>query len=71
MNILATAMLTSAIAATPGTALLSNPFDGLSVSAAGIVVDFSADGIEAGAADTTDFEIEIRTKSGTPVRVRL
>ncbi|MGJ8560806.1 MAG: hypothetical protein ACSHX3_11260 [Litorimonas sp.] len=78
MNIIATTMMAGAFAATPLTSATSltdllpgNPFDGLSVSAAGIGFEVSGDGIETHPAATADFEIELRLKSGSPIRVRL
>lgn len=78
MNIIATTMMAGAFAATPLTSATSltdllpgNPFDGLSVSAAGIGFEVSSDGIETHPAATADFEIELRLKSGSPIRVRL
>lgn len=78
MNIIVTTMMAGAFAATPlasATSLTdllpSNPFDGLSVSAAGIGFEVSGDGIETHPADTADFQIELRLKSGSPIRVRL
>lgn len=71
MNIIAATMITGAIVAMPSASLPTNPIAGLSVSAAGIGVEFNADGVTAGPADTTDFKIELRTTSGTPIRVRL
>lgn len=76
MNIAATAFLVSAITVVPQVnlpqfALPANPVDGLSISAAGIGVEFTAEGVETTPAKTTDFQIELRLKSGTPIRVRL
>lgn len=78
MNIIVTSMMAGAFAATPLTSTASltdllpkNPFDGLSISAAGIGFEISGDGIETQPADTADFQIELRLKSGSPIRVRL
>lgn len=78
MNIILTTMMAGAFAATPITSAVSltdllptNPFDGLSVSAAGIGFEVTGDGIETHPAASADFEIELRLKSGSPIRVRL
>lgn len=78
MNIILTTMMAGAFAATPITSAVSltdllptNPFDGLSVSAAGIGFEVTGDGIETHPATSADFEIELRLKSGSPIRVRL
>lgn len=78
MNIIVTSMMAGAFAATPlgSTATLTdflpgNPFEGLSISAAGIGLNVSGDGIETHPAETADFQIELRLKSGSPIRVRL
>jgi hypothetical protein len=73
MNILTTTLLIGAISAVPATNLPmpSNPVDGLSVSAAGLHVDFDGGEIQAQAAETTDFQLELRFKSYAPIRVRL
>jgi hypothetical protein len=78
MNILTTLTLAGTLAVLPGTTTLQmtslsafNPISGLTVSAAGIGFDLDADGIKPQAAETTDFKIELRLKSGTPIRVRL
>ena len=71
MNIIAATMITGAIVAMPPASLPTNPIEGLSISAAGLGLEIDRDGLKASPADTTDFEIELRTKSGTPIRVRL
>ncbi|GLQ21582.1 hypothetical protein ACFFUB_09825 [Algimonas porphyrae] len=76
MNFAATAFLVSAITVMPQVnvpqiALPTNPVEGLSISAAGIGVEITADGVETLPAKTSDFQIELRLKSGTPIRVRL
>lgn len=78
MNIIATTLMVGALTATPfaSTASLtdflpSNPIEGLSISAAGIGFEMTVDGIETHPATTSDFEIELRLKSGSPIRVRL
>lgn len=78
MNIIATSLMAGTFAATPfattasiADLLPTNPFDGLSVSAAGIGFEISGDGIETHPATSADFEIELRLKSGSPIRVRL
>lgn len=77
MNILTTTFLAGSFAIMPVSAVPSvsletlNPFDGLSISAAGIGFDVTQNGIETQPADTPDFEIELRLKSGSPIRVRL
>jgi hypothetical protein len=78
MNIIVTTLMAGAFAATPLTSATSladllpgNPFDGLSVSAARIGFEVSGDGIETHPATTSDFEIELRLKAGSPIRVRL
>ena len=75
MNIVATIILGGTFAALSGGSAPSpatlNPFDGLSISAAGMDLELSGDGFEASAVETTDFRIELRLKSGTPIRVRL
>lgn len=75
MNLTAIILVGGSIAALPLTTLAdirpANPFDGLSVAAAGISIEVGADGLEAKAADHTDFQIELRLKSGAPIRVRL
>lgn len=71
MNIIATAVIASAITAMPVPSLPTNPIEGLSISAAGVALDLSADGIETHLAETTDFKIELHLKSGSPIRVRL
>jgi len=78
MNIIATTLMAGAFAAAPVTSAQSlsslmptNPFNGLSISAAGIGIDITGEGIETQPAETADFEIELRLKSGSPIRVRL
>lgn len=71
MNIIATAFIASTITAMPVLSLPSNPIAGLSISAAGIVWELSGSGVETNTAETADFEIELRLKSGSPIRVRL
>lgn len=71
MNIIATTFIAGTFAAMPLPSLPANPVDGLSICAAGIALDLSEDGMETHAAETTDFEIELRLKSGSPIRVRL
>lgn len=73
MNIIATTLLVGALSALPtvNPPTLGNPVDGLSISAAGMNLEFGEAGIEAKAAETTDFELEIRFKSHAPIRVRL
>ncbi|MGB6319577.1 MAG: hypothetical protein WBG08_13150 [Litorimonas sp.] len=48
-----------------------NPFAGLGVSAAGVSLELTGDGLETNPSNTTDFVIELKLKSGTPIRVRL
>lgn len=71
MNITATTFIAGAITAMPLPSLPTNPIDGLSICAAGIALELSGGGMELHPADTTDFEIELRLKSGSPIRVRL
>jgi len=78
MNIFVTTIMAAAFSAAPVTSATSltdllpgNPFEGLSISAAGIGFEVNGDGIETQAADTADFEIELKLKSGAPIRVRL
>lgn len=78
MNIVMTTLLAGAFATLPGVPTFqlsdlkpASPFDGMTVSAAGVGVEISGDGVETQAADTTDFVIELRLKSGAPIRVRL
>ena len=80
MNITATLFLVGSLTALPATnlpfsslteVLPGNPFDGVSVSAAGIGVELTEDGFQTHPATSTDFQIEIRMKSGSPIRVRL
>lgn len=71
MNIIATTFIASAITVMPVPSLPSSPIDGLSISAAGIALEFTGLGVETHAAETADFEIELRLKSGSPIRVRL
>lgn len=78
MNIITTTLLAGAFATLPGVPTLQlsdlapvSPFQGVTVSAAGVGVNFSGEGVETQAADTTDFVIEVRMKSGAPIRVRL
>lgn len=78
MNIAMTTLLAGAFATLPGIPTLQisdlapvSPFDGMTVSAAGVGVEINGDGVETQAADTTDFVIELRLKSGAPIRVRL
>lgn len=76
MHIAATAILVSAITVmpqinAPQVTLPINPLEALSVSAAGIGFEITSEGFETQPADSMDFEIELRLKSGTPIRVRL
>ena len=78
MNIAMTTLLAGAFATLPGIPTLQisdlapvSPFDGMTVSAAGVGVEINGDGVETQAAATTDFVIELRLKSGAPIRVRL
>ncbi|MEL6686681.1 MAG: hypothetical protein AAFP97_03560 [Pseudomonadota bacterium] len=78
MNIISTTLLAGAFAALPGVPTLQlsdlatvSPFAGMTVSAAGVGVEFTGEGVETHAAETTDFVIEVQMKSGSPIRVRL
>ena len=78
MNIISTTLLAGAFAAVPGIPSLqladltpASPFDGMTVSAAGVGVEINGEGVETHAAETTDFVIELRLRSGAPIRVRL
>ena len=71
MNITATAIIAGAMTTMPLPSLPSNPIDGLSICAAGITLEISADGVQTQPAETTDFQIELKLKSGSPIRVRL
>ena len=78
MNIISTTLLAGAFAAVPGIPSLqladltpASPFDGMTVSAAGVGVEINGEGVETHAAETTDFVIALRLKSGAPIRVRL
>ncbi|MEL6687039.1 MAG: hypothetical protein AAFP97_05405 [Pseudomonadota bacterium] len=78
MNIIATTLLAGAFAVLPGLPTVqladiipASPIDSLTISAAGVGVDISGEGVETQAAETTDFVIELKLKSGAPIRVRL
>lgn len=78
MNIIATALMAGIFAAAPVTSTVSltellprNSFEGLSISAAGVGLNVSGDGFETHPTASADFEIELRFKSGSPIRIRL
>ncbi|MEM7730157.1 MAG: hypothetical protein AAF311_12925 [Pseudomonadota bacterium] len=75
MNVTTTIILGGVFAAVSGTAPAGlapiNPVQALNVSAAGIGVDLTAEGLETSPSASTDFKIELRLKSGATIRVRL
>lgn len=77
MNIVGTIMLTGAFVAVPGLQtnvadyIPSNPLDCVTVSVGGVGVEIDGDGVRAEPSKARDFEIEIRLKSGTPIKVSL
>lgn len=77
MNIIGTTILAGAFAVMPGLSfsaadmLPTNPLDGISVCAGGLALQIDADGVRAEPSKVRDFEIELRLKSGTPVKVSL
>lgn len=77
MNIIATSVLIGAFVAVPGAGvgladyMPKSPIDGISVSAAGLGVEIDADGVRAEPSKARDFEIELRLKTGTPIKVSL
>ena len=78
MNIISTTLLAGAFAVTPGLPSVqianivpASPIESLTISAGGISVDISGEGIETQAVETADFVMELNLKSGAPIRLRL
>ena len=75
MNIIGTATLAGALIALPGLGLnvtsLSalNPIGSAQISAGGMGLEIDTDGLRAEPAKAQGFEIEIRLKTGTPIKV--
>ena len=68
MNILTTALMSLSIALAP---MPDNPFEGVTVSAGGISLEYGADGFVSRPASSADFEFRLSTTSGKVLKVSL